>query len=172
MTSLFRSPFKKQKLKWTDIYTKVKIYYPATWERIPYDEKIANVGFQAKKMVSDNTALFMMAVAHSFEKPYDREMINEIVQPYSIKEEMQHIGEYVCSAKIEISETTGVWVVHKTKQNDMLGYRVTYILYGWRYRFMLVYGTVSTDQNLALSLYKDNDPLFYDLASKTKINWK
>ncbi len=172
MTSIFRSPFKTESLKWKDIYTKVKIYYPATWERIPYDEKIANVGFQAKKMVGENTALFMMVAAHSFENPYDKERINEIVQPYSIKEEMQNIGEYVCSAKIDISEASGFWVIHKTKQNDMLGYRVTYNLYGWKYRFMLLYGTVSTDITDALSLYKENDPFFYDMASKTKINWK
>jgi hypothetical protein len=169
MIPLFRKPFTSTPLKFPEIHMCVKIFYPTNWERLPYDNDLRNVGFQAKKIIEGNTGLFMIVTGHAFKKPFEREEIKKLTDRFELKDSTGSMGIFVCADEFYLGDTTGVWMLHKTESKGMIGYRATYVIYDWKYRFSFTYGTVSDDVDKALELYKENDPMFFDLVIKTKI---
>lgn len=171
MLSLFRKSLTNTLVKWPDIPMYLKVYSPADWEIQSPDPSLKNIKFQAQKNIGENTSLFMLISGQKYEHDFSEESITSLTKASELEVSTAKMGLYLCSQTIKIWEVKGSWVLHKTAYKDMIGYRITYILYYWKYCYSLIYGSVSDKDGVGLSLYKENDELFYDLAVKTKFKW-
>jgi len=171
MLSLFRKTLNSKRVKWPDIPLHLMVHYPAEWQEEPPDPSLQNIRFQALKNVGRNTSLFMLVNGQKYEDDFSDDDITVLTKASELEESTKKMGIYLCSQYIEIWNAKGAWVLHKTSYNGLVGYRITYILYYWKYCYSLIYGAVSDQEGVGLSLYKDNDELFYDLAVKTKFKW-
>lgn len=157
---------------WPKSPMKLKIWFPYDWKKKATDTSLESIKLKAEKKIEVDTRVFMTVSCHTHRTHFSDEDLVSIRNEYYNKPTSKLLGEYLCSDFIKIGESKGFWLLHKSDHNGQFGYRLTYILYNWKYSCTIFFGAISNNEDLARSVYKEYDDLFHDLAIKTTFRWK